>query len=233
MLHRDIQGKQVLMTDTKTQKLILAVPKGRILEELMPVLQACDIIPEDDFTNSKSRKLQFTTNHENLDIIRVRAFDVATFVAYGGAHLGVVGSDAIEEFNYSEIYAPLDMNIGHCRLSVAMPTEEAKKETPEKWSHIRVATKYPNLTARYFADRGVQTECIKLNGAMEIAPALGLARRIVDLVSTGSTLKANNMVEIEKILDVSSRLIVNRSIQKTRPQEITAWINAFRNAVKK
>ncbi len=221
------------MTDTKTQKLILAVPKGRILEELMPVLQACDIIPEDDFTNSKSRKLQFTTNHENLDIIRVRAFDVATFVAYGGAHLGVVGSDAIEEFNYSEIYAPLDMNIGHCRLSVAMPTEEAKKETPEKWSHIRVATKYPNLTARYFADRGVQTECIKLNGAMEIAPALGLARRIVDLVSTGSTLKANNMVEIEKILDVSSRLIVNRSIQKTRPQEITAWINAFRNAVKK
>ncbi|MGH1376243.1 MAG: ATP phosphoribosyltransferase [Alphaproteobacteria bacterium] len=221
------------MTDMNTQKLILAVPKGRILEELMPVLKACDIIPEDDFTNSKSRKLKFTTNHENLDIIRVRAFDVATFVAYGGAHIGIVGSDAIEEFNYSEIYAPLDMNIGHCRLSVAMPTEEAKKENPEKWSHIRVATKYPNLTARYFADRGVQTECIKLNGAMEIAPALGLARRIVDLVSTGSTLKANNMVEIEKILDVSSRLIVNRSIQKTRPKEITAWINAFRNAVKK
>ncbi len=219
-----------LMTDK--QKLILAVPKGRILEELMPLLSACNITPEDDFTNDKSRKLQFTTNHDGLDIIRVRAFDVATFVAYGGAHLGVVGSDAIEEFNYSEIYAPLDLGIGACRLSVAMPTEDAATDDPTKWSHIRVATKYPSLTARHFAKRGVQTECIKLNGAMEIAPALGLAKRIVDLVSTGNTLKANNMVEIEKILDVSSRLIVNRSIQKTRVKEITAWIDAFRDAVK-
>ncbi|PCI57120.1 MAG: ATP phosphoribosyltransferase [Alphaproteobacteria bacterium] len=215
-----------------TDKLILAVPKGRILEELMPLLSACNIIPEDDFTNDKSRKLQFTTNHKGLDIIRVRAFDVATFVAYGGAHIGVVGSDAIEEFNYSEIYAPLDLGIGACRLSVAMPTEDAATDDPTKWSHIRVATKYPSLTARHFAKRGVQTECIKLNGAMEIAPALGLAKRIVDLVSTGNTLKANNMVEIEKILDVSSRLIVNRSIQKTRVEEITKWIEAFRDAIK-
>ena len=220
------------MTYADKKKLILAVPKGRILEELMPLLKACDIIPEDDFTNDKSRKLQFTTNHPNLDIIRVRAFDVATFVAYGGAHLVVVGSDAIEEFSYSEIYAPLDLNIGHCRLSVAMPEEEAKNEDPRQWSHIRVATKYPSLTARHFAQRGVQTECIKLNGAMEIAPALGLARRIVDLVSTGSTLKANNMIEVEKILDVSSRLIVNRSIQKTMPTEIARWVEAFRAAVK-
>jgi len=220
------------MTYADKKKLILAVPKGRILEELMPLLKACDIIPEDDFTNDKSRKLQFTTNNPNLDIIRVRAFDVATFVAYGGAHLGVVGSDAIEEFSYSEIYAPLDLNIGHCRLSVAMPEEEAKNEDPRQWSHIRVATKYPSLTARHFAQRGVQTECIKLNGAMEIAPALGLARRIVDLVSTGSTLKANNMIEVEKILDVSSRLIVNRSIQKTMPTEIARWVEAFRAAVK-
>ncbi len=215
-----------------TKKLILAIPKGRILEELTPLLKACDIIPEDDFTNDKSRKLQFSTNHENLDIIRVRAFDVATFVAYGGAHMGVVGSDAIEEFSYSEIYAPLDLNIGHCRLSVAMPTEEAEKEDPRQWSHIRVATKYPHLTARHFAQRGVQTECIKLNGAMEIAPALGLARRIVDLVSTGGTLKANNMVEVEKILDISSRLIINRSTQKTRSAEISEWIETFRKAVK-
>ena len=220
------------MTNTDTKKLILAIPKGRILEELTPLLKACDIIPEDDFTNDKSRKLQFSTNHENLDIIRVRAFDVATFVAYGGAHMGVVGSDAIEEFSYSEIYAPLDLNIGHCRLSVAMPTEEAEKEDPRQWSHIRVATKYPHLTARHFAQRGVQTECIKLNGAMEIAPALGLARRIVDLVSTGGTLKANNMVEVEKILDISSRLIINRSTQKTRSAEISEWIDTFRKAVK-
>lgn len=220
------------MTNTDTKKLILAIPKGRILEELTPLLKACNIIPEDDFTNDKSRKLQFSTNHENLDIIRVRAFDVATFVAYGGAHMGVVGSDAIEEFSYSEIYAPLDLNIGHCRLSVAMPTEEAEKEDPRQWSHIRVATKYPHLTARHFAQRGVQTECIKLNGAMEIAPALGLARRIVDLVSTGGTLKANNMVEVEKILDISSRLIINRSTQKTRSAEISEWIETFRKAVK-
>ncbi len=219
------------MSDENT-KLILAVPKGRILDELMPLMKACDIIPEDDFTNDKSRKLQFTTNHPGLDIIRVRAFDVATFVAYGGAHMGVVGSDAIEEFSYSEIYAPLDLNIGHCRLSVAMPEEEAKKDDPRQWSHIRVATKYPALTARHFAKRGVQTECIKLNGAMEIAPALGLARRIVDLVSTGSTLKANNMVEVEKILDVSSRLIINRSTQKTRSEDINHWVEAFRAAVK-
>ncbi len=214
------------------KKLILALPKGRIMEELLPLLANAGIIPEDDFSNDASRKLRFTTNHETLDIIRVRAFDVATFVAYGGAHLGVVGSDAIEEFNYSEIYAPLDLGIGKCRLSVAMPREEAEKDDPSRWSHIRVATKYPALTARHFAARGVQTECIKLNGAMEIAPELGLARRIVDLVSTGSTLKANNMVEVEKILNVSSRLIVNRSVQKTRTQETLFWINAFKATLK-
>ncbi len=218
------------MTD---KKLILALPKGRILEELTPLLKDCDIHPEEDFTNPKSRKLRFTTNHENLDIIRVRAFDVATFVAYGGAHLGVVGSDAIEEFNYSEIYAPLDLGIGKCHLSVAMLEEDAAEDDPRRWSHIRVATKYPNLTARHFAERGVQTECVKLNGAMEIAPTLGLAKRIVDLVSTGSTLKANNMVEVEKIIDISSRLIVNRSTQKTRNTEITGWIKAFKSALQK
>lgn len=219
------------MSKKDTHKIILALPKGRILKELKPLLSACGIEPEPDFESDDSRKLQFSTNHPNLDIIRVRAFDVATFVAYGGAQLGVVGSDAIEEFNYSEIYAPLDLNIGQCRLSVAMPEEDARKETPESWSHIRVATKYPNLTRKYFAQRGVQAECIKLNGAMEIAPALGLARRIVDLVSTGSTLKANNMVEIEKILDVSSRFIVNRSALKTRPEEIGKWIESFRQNI--
>ena len=213
------------------RKFILALPKGRILEEVQPILQKCDIIPEDDFFSDKSRKLRFTTNHENLDIIRVRAFDVATFVAYGGAQLGVVGSDALEEFNYSEIYAPLDLNIGHCRLSVAMPKEDMEKEDPAKWSHIRVATKYPSLTARHFAKRGVQAECIKLNGAMEIAPALGLVRRIVDLVSTGSTLKANNLVEVEKILDVSSRLIVSRSAYKTSPDIIKKYIDSFSKAI--
>lgn len=214
-----------------TSKLIFAVPKGRILNELKPLFDACNLIPEPEFQNENARKLRFTTNHENLDIIRVRAFDVATFVAYGGAQLGVVGSDALEEFNYTEIYSPIDLNIGHCRLSVAMRPEDLKIEDPSKWSHIRVATKYPSLTSRHFAKRGVQSECIKLNGAMEIAPSLGLVRRIVDLVSSGGTLKANNLVEVEKILDVSSRLIINRSAYKTRPEEIKFWIEAFRKAI--
>jgi ATP phosphoribosyltransferase len=213
------------------EKLILAVPKGRILKELQPFFKAANIIPENDFTDEDSRKLRFTTNHPELDLIRVRAFDVATFVAYGGAQMGVVGSDAIEEFNYSELYAPLDLNIGHCRLSVAMRKDEA--EDPSRWSHITVATKYPALTARHFARRGVQAECIKLNGAMEIAPALGLARRIVDLVSSGSTLKANNLIEVEKILDVSTRFIINRSAYKTQRKSIDPWIDSFRKVIPK
>ncbi len=212
-------------------KLILAVPKGRILDELAPSLKACDIRPEDGFFDDSSRSLRFTTNHPALDIIRVRAFDVATFVAYGGAQMGVVGSDALEEFSYQDLYAPVDLNIGHCRLSVAMPEAEAKKDDPRQWSHIRIATKYPNLTARHFAARGVQAECIKLNGAIEIAPALGLARRIVDLVSSGATLKTNGLVEVEKILDVSSRLIVNRTAQKTNPLAINTWTDRFQSAV--
>lgn len=213
-------------------KLILAVPKGRILEELMPMLAACDILPETDFTSDSSRKLRFTTNHADLDIIRVRAFDVATFVAYGGAQLGVVGSDALEEFSYDELYAPVDLNIGHCRLSVAMPNAEAEKQSTARESHIRIATKYPSLTARHFARSGIQAECIKLNGAMEIAPALGLCNRIVDLVSTGSTLKANGLKETETIMDISSKLVVNRSTMKTDPERIGRWVSAFDAAVR-
>lgn len=219
------------MLDINDNTLILALPKGRILKELIPILKKCDIQPEDDFFDDGSRKLQFRTNHDALQIIRVRAFDVATFVAYGGAHIGVVGSDTLEEFQYDELYTPLDLGIGHCRLSVAEPKSDAQSDDPARWSHIRIATKYPNLTARHFAKRGVQAECIKLNGAMEIAPALGLVKRIVDLVSTGGTLKANNLVEIEKIMDVSSRLIVNRSAMKTRSQKMNEWIGKFRSAV--
>ena len=216
------------MTD---DKLILAVPKGRILKELLPLLGACGIEPEPAFSDPDSRLLRFTTNHSNLDIIRVRSFDVATFTAFGAAHLGVAGSDVLEEFDYAELYAPVDLNIGTCRLSVAMRAEDAAEDDPRRWSHIRVVTKYPNLTRKHFARRGVQTEIIKLNGAMEIAPDMGLARRIVDLVSTGSTLKANGLVEVEKILDVSSRLIVGRKALKTMPDVMQRWVEAFRNAV--
>lgn len=216
------------MTD---QKLILALPKGRILDELAPILAKAGIQPEDAFYDEKSRLLKFKTNLENLDIIRVRSFDVATFTAFGAAHLGITGSDVIEEFDYSELYAPVDLKIGPCRLSVAMPVEELAKEKPQQWSHVRVATKYPNLTRKYFASRGVQSECIKLNGAMEIAPALGLARRIVDLVSSGGTLKANGLVEVETIMEVSSRLIVNRTAAKTMPDLLNQWVERFRQAI--
>ena len=211
-------------------KLVLALPKGRILEEAMPLLRAAGIEPEADFDNPKSRALRFRTNHPHIDIIRVRAFDVATFVAFGGAQMGIAGNDVLMEFDYPEIYAPLDLGIGKCRLAVAEPAELAGTDDPSRWSHVRIATKYPSITARHFAERGVQAECVKLNGAMELAPSLGLCRRIVDLVSTGSTLKANGLVEIEHIIDISSRFIVNRAALKTRPDELTGWIERFRKA---
>lgn len=213
------------------ESLVIALPKGRILEECMPLVRAVGIAPEPAFDDPKSRQLRFTTNHPHIDIVRVRSFDVATFVAFGAAHLGVAGNDVLMEFNYSEIYAPLDLDIGRCRLSVAEPVDLSGEDDPAKWSHVRVATKYPETTKRHFARRGVQAECIKLNGAMELAPALGLCRRIVDLVSTGSTLKANGLVEVEHICDVTSRLVVNRTALKTRPDELGGWIEKFREVV--
>jgi len=209
--------------------LILAVPKGRILKEVIPLLEKAGIEPESDFFDENSRSLQFKTNDPRLEIIRVRSFDVATFVAFGAAHLGICGNDVLMEFGYSEIYAPLDLRIGKCRISVAEEEELSKTDDPRRWSHVRVATKYPNITRRHFAARGVQAECIKLNGAMELAPRLGLCRRIVDLVSTGSTLKANGLVEVERIADITSRLIVNRPAFKTEAAEIGSWIDRMRD----
>ena len=206
------------------EKLILAVPNGRILTEVMPLLRAAGIEPEPEFDDPDSRKLQFATNHATLDIIRTRAFDIATFVAFGAAQLGVAGNDVLMEFDFAEIYAPLDLGIGKCRISVAEPAELAGHDDPRSWSHVRVATKYPNIARRHFASRGVQAECIKLNGAIELAPTLGLCQRIVDLVSTGTTLKANGLVEVEHIADITSRLVVNRIALKTRHDEVAPWI---------
>ncbi len=211
-------------------KTIIAVPKGRILKELLPMFKACGIEPEKDFFNDDSRALQFKTSNPNVDLIRVRAFDAATFVAFGAAHIGIVGKDVLDEFDYSELYAPVNLKIGACRLSIAMHQDNAATASQVDTSHIRVATKYPHITQTHFARQGIQVECVKLNGAMELAPLLGLSRRIVDLVSTGSTLKANNLVEIEKILDVTSYLVVNRSAMKTRPEEMKDWIAKFRTA---
>jgi ATP phosphoribosyltransferase len=212
------------------EALIMALPNGRILGEVMPLLQRIGIEPEPAFSDPTSRKLRFATSDPGLDLIRVRSFDVATFVAFGAAQLGVAGNDVLMEFDYSEIYAPLDLDIGHCRMAVAAPADEVGEEDPRSWSHLRVATKYPEITRRHFAARGVQAECIKLNGAVELAPRLGLCRHIVDLVQTGATLTANGLVEIEHIADVTSRLIVNRPALKTRPEEVGRWIERFRAA---
>ena len=212
------------------EPLIMALPNGRILREVMPLLRSMGIEPEPAFDDPASRQLRFATSIPNLSIIRVRAFDVATFVAFGAAQIGVAGNDVLMEFDYSDIYAPLDLDIGHCRIMVAAPADWADREDPQSWSHIRVATKYPEVSRRHFAARGVQAECIKLNGAIELGPSLGLCRHIVDLVQTGATLAANGLVEIEHIADVSSRLIVNRPALKTRPDEVGSWIERFRAA---
>ncbi len=213
-----------------TAPLVLALPKGRILGECLPLLASAGITPAADLADEDSRRLRFPTNDAGLDIIRVRPFDVATFVAFGAAQLGVCGADVLMEFDYPEIYAPLDLGIGGCRVSVAEPVD-ATPEDPSRWSQVRVATKYPAVTRRHFAARGVQAEIVHLSGAMELAPGLGLARLIVDLVQTGSTLRANGLRETEVIAHVTSRLIVNRTALKTRPDAIAAILARLRAAL--
>ena len=213
------------------EPLVIAVPKGRILGEALPIIRAAGIEPEAAFGDESSRKLMFDTNQANIKLIRVRSFDVATFVAFGAAQLGIAGNDVLMEFDYSEIYAPLDLGIGPCRLSIAQPKDLDDSLALDRLSHVRIATKYPHITSKWFANRGIQAECVKLNGAMELAPVLGLCPRIVDLVSTGHTLKANGLVEVEVLTHVTSRLIVNRTALKVRPQEVGGWIEKFRGVV--
>ncbi|BDI60635.1 ATP phosphoribosyltransferase [Qipengyuania nanhaisediminis] len=205
--------------------LTFAVPKGRILDEALPVMARAGVVPEDGFHDKANRSLSFATTRGDMRLIRVRAFDVATFVAHGAAQIGIVGSDVIEEFDYADLYAPVDLDIGHCRLSVARLADDT--DAHEHASHLRVATKYPSLTRRHFEAQGIQAECVKLNGAMELAPSLGLARQIVDLVSTGTTLKQNGLVETQRIVDITARLIVNRAALKTDPR-VADLVAAFR-----
>lgn len=211
--------------------IVLALPKGRILKEVGPLLARMGLVPEPDYTDENSRKLRFKTNHPDVDIIRVRSFDVATFVAFGAAQIGVCGGDVLMEFDYPDVYTPLDLGIGKCRISVAEPMDEAGQTDLSRVSAIRVASKYPNTAKRHFASRGVQAETVELSGSMELAPGLGLSRLIVDLVQTGSTLKANGLVETDVIAEVSSKLIVNRVALKTRPDEIGTWIESFKKAL--
>ncbi len=214
-----------------TTPLILALPKGRILSECGPLLARAGIVPSPDYADEDSRRLRFETEDPMLDVVRVRPFDVATFVAFGAAHIGICGADVLMEFDYPEVYAPLDLGIGKCRVSVAEPKETAGMDDSSRWSQIRVASKYPNIARRHYASRGIHAEVLHLNGAMELAPGLGLCRVIVDLVQTGSTLKANGLVETEVIAPVTSRLIVNRTALKTQPEAVGAWIARFRAAM--
>ena len=213
-------------------KIIIAIPRGRIIKELKTILMKTTFAPEPEMFDDKSRKLTFLSNNKDINFIKVRAFDACTFVAFDAAQIGIAGEDVIKEFDYSEVYAPLELNIGHCRLSVAALKTLLKKEDPETWSNIRVATKYPNISKEYFANKGIQVEAIKLNGSMELAPSLNMCRRIVDLVSTGATLKANGLKEIDEIMKVQSKLIVNRSAFKTNNKKIQTIMDEIKSLVK-
>jgi ATP phosphoribosyltransferase len=194
-----------------------ALPKGRILEDSMELFAKIGIsCPE---MNDKSRKLVFENAAHKFRFMAVRATDVPTYVEYGCADIGVVGKDTLLEQG-KDLYEPVDMKFGYCRLVVAEPKNLREDDNPLNWSNIRVATKYPNITERYFAEKGIQVELIKLYGSIELAPLVGLSERIVDLVSTGGTLKANGMVEVETIAEITSRLIVNRASLKTKHQRI-------------
>ena len=213
-------------------KIIIAIPRGRIIGELKKILMKTTFAPESEMFDEKSRKLTFLSKNKDVNFIKVRAFDACTFVAFGAAQIGIAGEDVIKEFDYSEIYAPLELNIGHCRLSVAALKTLLKKEDPETWSNIRVATKYPNISKEYFANKGIQVEAIKLNGSMELAPSLNMCRRIVDLVSTGATLKANGLKEIDEIMKIQSKLIINRSAFKTNNKKIQSIMDEFKSLIK-
>tara|TARA_Y100000768_G_C23867791_1_gene628950 strand:+ start:56 stop:703 length:648 start_codon:yes stop_codon:yes gene_type:complete len=212
-------------------KIIIAIPRGRITKECKKILSKTSFAPDPMLFDNDTRKLKFKSKNKNIEYIKVRAFDACTFVAFGAAHVGIAGEDVIKEFDYSEVYAPLNLNIGHCKISVAALKSLLKKEDPKTWSNIRVATKYPKITKNYFANKGIQVEIIKLSGSMELAPTLNMCRRIVDLVSTGKTLKVNGLVEVDEIMKIQSKLIVNRSAYKTEIKKIKNIISEFENIV--
>lgn len=216
----DSDNKEPTVTDTLT----IAVSKGRIFKEALPLLAAAGIEPADD--PDTSRKLILDTNQDHVRLVVIRAADVPTFVEYGAADMGIAGKDVLMEYGGTNLYEPLDLQIAKCRMMVAGP-EQASPGT----SRIRVATKYTDTTRRYYASRGMQVEIIKLYGSMELAPLVGLADRIVDLVDTGSTLRANGLVPLEHIADISSRLIVNKAAMKMKSQLLGELIRSLSRAV--
>ena len=207
----------------------LALSKGRIFEETLPLLKAAGIEVLDD--PEKSRKLILDTNQPNVRVLVVRATDVPTYVQYGGADMGITGKDTLLEHGSQGLYQPLDLQIAKCRMSVAVRADFDYAGAVKQGSRIRVATKYTQIARDHFANKGVHVDLIKLYGSMELAPLTGLADAIVDLVSTGSTLKANHLVEVEQIMQISSRLVVNQAALKLKREPIRAIIDAFERAV--
>ena len=207
----------------------LALSKGRIFEETLPLLRAAGIEVLDD--PEKSRKLILTTNQPGVRVLVVRATDVPTYVQYGGADLGITGKDTLLEHGSDGLYQPLDLNIAKCRISVAVRADFDYVSAVKQGSRLKVATKYLAIAREFFAAKGVHVDLIKLYGSMELAPLVGLADAIVDLVSTGNTLKANHLVEVDHIMDISSRLVVNQAALKLKQAPIRQIIDAFASAV--
>jgi ATP phosphoribosyltransferase len=206
----------------------LALSKGRIFEETLPLLKAAGIeVLEDPET---SRKLILPTQRDDVRVVLVRATDVPTYVQYGGADLGVAGKDVLIEHGGQGLYQPVDLGIAKCRVSVAARDDFDYATAVKQGSRIRVATKYTAIARQHFADKGVHVDLIKLYGSMELAPLTGLADAIVDLVSTGKTLKANRLVEVERIMDISSRLVVNQAALKTKRDALRRLVDAFGSA---
>ncbi len=208
--------------------LTIALSKGRILEDTLPLLASAGVEPVDD---PASRKLILDTNRPDVKLVIIRASDVPTYVQFGAADLGVAGKDVLMEYEGNGLYELLDLQIARCRLAVAEPTGLAASDDPQKWTRLRIATKYVNITKRHFAAKGIQTDIIKLYGSMELAPLAGLSDRIVDLVSTGATLKANGLVEVEHIADISSRLVANKAAMKMKSAAVKELVAGLRAAV--
>ena len=211
--------------------LTLALSKGRIFDETMPLLKAAGIEVLED--PEKSRKLILPTNHANVRVVLVRASDVPTYVQYGGADLGVTGLDTLIEHGTDGLYQPLDLQIAKCRMSVAVRSDFDYAAMVKQGARLKVATKYTTIARDFFATKGVHVDLVKLYGSMELAPLTGLADAIVDLVSTGNTLKANHLVEVERIMDISSRLVVNQAALKMKQTDIRRIIDAFSAALAK
>ena len=206
--------------------LTLALPKGRLLDPALELLRELGV----EGVDAESRKLIFEDEAHGLKLLLLKPADIPAYVTYGAADLGIVGKDILAE-QEPDVYEPVDLGFGFCRLVVAEPRALWERDDPAKWSWVRVATKYPTLTERYFSERGIQVEMIRLDGSIELAPLVGLAERIVDLVQSGETLRANGLVEVAQIMTSTARLIVNRASLKTAHARVNALVDAMRQAV--